>query len=183
MIILIGGVGYAGKTFTAQKLLEKYKYPYLSIDHLKMGLYLADIGCGFTPHDSVEHISEIMWPILKGIITTNIENKQNLIIEGGYLLPQKVKELESKYPEDIIPFYLGFSNSYINKNFHSKILENRCAIEERGYNNSSTLEEYILENIKQKNNCKEHDTKYFEIDGNYDDEMDKVYAWIERGIK
>ena len=36
MIILIMGASHTGKTKLAQKLLEKYKYPYLSIDHLKM---------------------------------------------------------------------------------------------------------------------------------------------------
>ena len=48
MIVLITGASYTGKTVLAQKLLEKYKYPYLSIDHLKMGLicsgnHFADI--------------------------------------------------------------------------------------------------------------------------------------------
>ena len=38
MIVLITGASHTGKTTLAQKLLEKYKYPYLSIDHLKMGL-------------------------------------------------------------------------------------------------------------------------------------------------
>ena len=38
MIILIAGASHTGKTALAQKLLEKYQYPYLSIDHLKMGL-------------------------------------------------------------------------------------------------------------------------------------------------
>ena len=38
MIILIGGASHTGKTNLAQKLLEKYQLPYLSIDHLKMGL-------------------------------------------------------------------------------------------------------------------------------------------------
>ena len=38
MVILITGASHTGKTALAQKLLEKYKYPYLSIDHLKMGL-------------------------------------------------------------------------------------------------------------------------------------------------
>ena len=38
MIILITGASHTGKTVLAQKLLEKYHYPYLSIDHLKMGL-------------------------------------------------------------------------------------------------------------------------------------------------
>ena len=38
MIILITGASHTGKTVLSQKLLEKYRYPYLSIDHLKMGL-------------------------------------------------------------------------------------------------------------------------------------------------
>ena len=38
MIILITGASRVGKTILAQKMLEKYKYPYLSLDHLKMGL-------------------------------------------------------------------------------------------------------------------------------------------------
>ena len=38
MIILIAGASHTGKTVLAQKILEKYKITYLSIDHLKMGL-------------------------------------------------------------------------------------------------------------------------------------------------
>ena len=32
MIILIAGASHTGKTALAQRLLEKYHYPYLSID-------------------------------------------------------------------------------------------------------------------------------------------------------
>lgn len=38
MIIIITGASHTGKKLLAQRMLEKYKYPYLSIDHLKMGL-------------------------------------------------------------------------------------------------------------------------------------------------
>lgn len=58
MIITISGNGYMGKTFMAQQLLETYKIPYLSIDHLKMGIYRGNINCGFTPLDSTELIGE-----------------------------------------------------------------------------------------------------------------------------
>jgi dephospho-CoA kinase len=56
MVILIGGVSCTGKTVMAQKLLEKYKIPYLSIDNVKMGLIR-----GKKHFDSgiVEHRSEI----------------------------------------------------------------------------------------------------------------------------
>ena len=133
MIILIGGVGCAGKTLMAQKLLEKYKAPYLSIDHLKMGIYRSDDNCGFTPLDSLEHIGEKLWGILKGIIMTNIENKQHLIIEGIYLMPEKIKELEidEEYAPEIISFYIGFSRDYIEKYFESKVLKNMGAVESR----------------------------------------------------
>jgi adenylate kinase family enzyme len=43
MVILVGGVSCTGKTVMAQKLLEKYKIPYLSIDHIKMGLIRGSI--------------------------------------------------------------------------------------------------------------------------------------------
>ncbi|MGG3279359.1 hypothetical protein [Paenibacillus solani] len=92
MIMLISGNSSTGKTYMAQRLLEKYHVPYLSIDHLKMGLYRADMNCGFTPMDSTEDIGEKLWPILKGIMMTNIENKQNLIIEGCYILPHHLED-------------------------------------------------------------------------------------------
>ena len=38
MIILITGTSCTGKTFISQKLMEKYNIPYISIDHIKMGL-------------------------------------------------------------------------------------------------------------------------------------------------
>jgi len=179
MVILIGGVGYAGKTFMAQRLLEKYKYPYLSIDHLKMGLYRADIGCGFTPTDSAEQISDKLWPILKGIIMTCIENKQNLIIEGCYLFPQKINELEKEYLSEIVSFYLGFSDSYIQKYFHSNVQKYRSVIEARGYECDDTIEFCITENRKQKEICAKYGAKYFEINENYEKEIDSVFDWID----
>lgn len=38
MIIIITGASHTGKTLLAQKLLERYKFTYLSIDLIKMGL-------------------------------------------------------------------------------------------------------------------------------------------------
>ena len=50
MIILITGASHTGKTLLAQRFLEKYKYPYLSIDHLKMGLIRSG-NTDLTPED------------------------------------------------------------------------------------------------------------------------------------
>lgn len=66
MIVLITGASHTGKTALAQKLLERYMYPYISIDLLKMGL----IRSGYTkltPEDDNELIDDL-WPIIREII-------------------------------------------------------------------------------------------------------------------
>lgn len=83
MIILITGASHTGKTVLAQKLLQKYQYPYLSIDHLKMGLIRSG-NTNLTPNDDKE-LEVYLWPIVREIIKTAIENKQNLVIEGCYI--------------------------------------------------------------------------------------------------
>ncbi len=50
MIIIITGASHTGKTVLAQRMLEKYKYPYVSIDHLKMGLIRSG-NTDLTPED------------------------------------------------------------------------------------------------------------------------------------
>ena len=66
MIILITGASHTGKTALAQKLLEKYKYPYLSIDHLKMGL-IRSKNTNLTPCDD-EKLTDYLWPIVREMI-------------------------------------------------------------------------------------------------------------------
>ena len=79
MIILISGASHTGKTALAQKLLEKYKYPYLSIDHLKMGLIRSG-NTRLTPTNDDDALTEYLWPIVCEMIKTAIENKQNMIV-------------------------------------------------------------------------------------------------------
>ena len=83
MIIIVTGASHTGKTVLAQRMLEKYKYPYLSIDHLKMGLIRSG-NTDLTPEDDDE-LEGYLWPIVREMIKTAIENKQNLIVEGCYI--------------------------------------------------------------------------------------------------
>ena len=83
MVILITGASHTGKTLLAQRMLEKYKYPYLSIDHLKMGM-IRSCKTNLTPEDD-DALTDELWPIVREMIKTAIENHQNLIVEGGYI--------------------------------------------------------------------------------------------------
>ena len=83
MVILIAGGSHTGKTLLAQRLLERYYYPYLSIDHLKMGLIRSG-QTALTPEDDRE-LTAYLWPIVREMVKTAIENRQNLIVEGCYI--------------------------------------------------------------------------------------------------
>ena len=71
MIVLITGASHTGKTVLAQKLLEQYKYPYLSIDHLKMGLIRSG-NTELTPMDDAAKLTEYLWPIVREMIKFDI---------------------------------------------------------------------------------------------------------------
>ena len=83
MIVLITGASHTGKTILAQKLLEKHHYPYLSIDHLKMGLIRSG-NTDLTPMDD-DALTVYLWPIVREMIKTAIENRRYLQAERSSL--------------------------------------------------------------------------------------------------
>ena len=99
MVILITGASHTGKTLLAQRMLEKYKYPYLSVDHLKMGLIRSG-NTSLTPEDD-DKLTEYLWPIVREMIKTAIENDQNLIVEGCYVPYDWRKDLDDEYLKSI----------------------------------------------------------------------------------
>lgn len=181
MVILIGAESCTGKTVMAQKLLEIYKIPYLSVDHLKMGLFKADISCGFTPEDSNEIIEARLWPILRGIITTNIENGQNIIIEGCYLFPKRLKEFDDYYLKHIIAVYMGFSMDYI-ANKMPDIIRYMSVIEDREYREGDSVDHITSGVGIFRKMCDECSANYFEIHENYEEDTAKIYRWIDKEI-
>ncbi|MBQ5837238.1 MAG: AAA family ATPase, partial [Clostridia bacterium] len=116
MIILIAGASHVGKTNLAQKLLEKYKYPYLSIDHLKMGLIRSG-NTDLTPMSDTADLTAYLWPIVREMIKTAIENKQNLIVEGCYIPFDWQKDFSDAYLGDIRYCCLVMSENYIRHHF------------------------------------------------------------------
>lgn len=182
LVILLGGNSCTGKTLMSQELLEKYKIPYFSVDHLKMGLYRSNRNCGFTPLDSKEVIANKLWPIIREMIKTIIENNQNIIIEGCYLLPELVKDLEAKYPNQIVSVFLVFSTNYIEENFASNIIKYRNVIETRKYNEIRPITQFIYEHNELRKECIQYGVEYFEIDNNYEEEIEKIFDFIENKI-
>ena len=136
MIILITGASHTGKTLMAQRMLEEYKFPYLSIDHLKMGLIRSGYT-SLTPLDD-DALTEYLWPIVREIIKTAIENRQNLIVEGCYIPFDWRKDFTDEYLSSIRFICLAMTSDYIDKHF-GDIVGNSSVIEVRKDDSDCTI--------------------------------------------
>ena len=165
MIILITGASHTGKTLLAQKMLEKYKYPYLSIDHLKMGLIRSG-NTVLTPEDD-DDLTEYLWPIVKEIIKTAIENRQNLIVEGCYVPLSWRKDFDEGYLPSIRFICLAMSEKYIEDHF-SEIIGHASAIESRLSDADCTMDSLKTDNRKFINGFQQAAEQVVIIDSNYE---------------
>ena len=164
MVILIAGASHTGKTAYAQKLLEKYRYPYLSIDHLKMGLIRSG-QTALTPMDD-EKLTDYLWPIVREMIKTAIENRQNLIVEGCYIPFDWQKDLQSAYLSQVQYTCLIMSRRYIENHF-SDILGYANVIEQRLDDSGLEMEGMIAENAHNLSQCTKYGLPYILIDEEY----------------
>lgn len=165
MIVLITGASHTGKTALAQRLLERYQYPYLSIDHLKMGLIRSG-NTTLTPTSDEGALTAYLWPIVREMIKTAVENRQNLIVEGCYVPFDWAKDFEPAYLEEIRSFCLVMSEAYIRNHFED-IKNYASVIENRGEDTDCTVETVLRDNAQVLEQCIRHGTEYVLIDDAY----------------
>lgn len=171
MVILIGGATHSGKTVLSQKILEKYGYPYLSIDHLKMGLIRSG-NTDLTPESSDEELTDYLWPIVREIVKTAVENEQNLTVEGCYIPFDWKKDFSEEYLEDIRYCCLVMSEEYIIGHF-GDILNFGNSIEKRR-DNGVSIEDLIRENRSNLELSRKNGSRYILLDGIYAIDIDSV---------
>ena len=157
MVILIAGASHTGKTLMAQRLLEKYKWPYLSLDHLKMGLIRSG-NTGLTVFDD-DKLTAYLWPIAREMIKTVIENDQNLIVEGCYIPFDWKQDFEDRYLTQIQCQWLIMSENYIRTHF-ARIRDHACAIEKRMDDSGLDMENLIRENRRNLKLCREYGSRH-----------------------
>lgn len=169
MIILICGASHTGKTRLAQTLLERYHYPYLSLDHLKMGL----IRSGRTPLTVFDDhlMTAELWPIVREIIKTAIENRQNLIIEGCYIPFTWRDDFDATYLRHIRDCFLVMTRRYIHDHFQA-IRDHANTIEQRLDDSGLTPASLIRDNEAVLAQCREHGCHFILIDTEYPKEFD-----------
>lgn len=154
MVILIGGTTHTGKTVLAQRLLEQYHYPYLSMDHLKMGLIRSG-QTDLTPMDD-DKLTGYLWPIVREMVKTAIENGQNLTVEGCYIPHNWYEDFPEDYRKHICCRFLVMTEGYIRSHFED-IRRHACAIEQRLDDSGLNMESLIRENRQYQSLCRPED--------------------------
>lgn len=165
MIILITGASHTGKTALSQKLLEQYHYPYLSIDHLKMGLIRSG-NTSLTPLSDERDLTAYLWPIVCEMVKTAVENEQNLIVEGCYIPFDWADHFEKEYLDHIRYYCLVMSERYIRDHFDD-IKKYASVIENRLDDEYCTMERVLEENAQMFSLCKKHHLEPVLIDDTY----------------
>lgn len=165
MVILIAGASHTGKTQLAQRLMEICQIPYVSIDHLKMGLCRSG-QTHLTPMQD-EALTGYLWPILREMIKTVLENGQHLIIEGCYIPFGWKNDFTPGEQAQIRYCCLIFSAHYIQAHFDT-ILQYANMIERRQYPAHCKIEDLLTDNAQNLQLCKAHSLPYLLIDQCYD---------------
>lgn len=170
MIILITGASHTGKTALSQRLLEKYHYPYLSIDHLKMGLIRSG-NTALTPLSDHEALTDYLWPIVREMIKTAIENDQHMIVEGCYIPFDWRQDFSPDYLAHIRCYCLIMSERYIRNHFQD-IRKFASVIEDRGDDEECTLESVLQDNAQFAAMAQRHHANCILIDETYQVDID-----------
>lgn len=165
MIYLIGGASHTGKTNLAQKMMIKYQIPYISMDHIKMGLVRSGLTPNYVEQD--EKMQEILWPVIREMIKTAVENKQSMIIEGCYLPYNWKEDFAKDYLEHIKGIYLVMSPEYIENHFE-EIKKYACVIEDRLDDSWCTKEAVLEDNRSCMEGCLTYSCEYKLITDTYD---------------
>ena len=168
MIILIAGASHVGKTILAHRMLEKVKYPYLSIDHLKMGLIRSGMT-ELTPEDDDE-LTDYLWPIVREIIKTAVENEQKLIVEGCYIPFDWRNSFDERYLPSIRFICLAMSDEYIDAHFE-EIKSHASDIERRLDDSCCTAEQLKQDNHRIINGYQSHGEQITLITESYEDSI------------
>ena len=164
MIYLIAGASHTGKTVLAQRILEEKHIPYLSLDHLKMGLIRSG-NTDLTVFDD-DKLTDFLWPIAREMVKTAIENGQSLTIEGCYIPHSWAEDFAESYRAQIRAVWLIMTESYIDSKF-SDIQSHANAIEQRLDDSGLSKEELKTDNRKNLELCKKYGCEYILIDEAY----------------
>ena len=170
-ILFITGATHTGKTVLADRLLRRHGVPVLSLDLLKMGL-IRSAQTSLTPLDD-DALTSYMWPIVREMVRTALENERSLIVEGSYIPWDWAKDFSPEEKHRIDAIALVMTPEYLVTHFHD-VVRYANAAEKRLDDSNLTLEALLEENRTVEKNAQDHGFDVVRIDRAYRPD----YRWI-----
>ena len=111
-------------------------------------------------------LTALMWPIIREMIKTAIENEQHMVIEGCYLPFDWRKDFGEKYLLHIRFVCLVMTEEYLRSHF-SDVRRYASVVENREEETELDLTELIRDNAANLAKCHEHGCEFILIDDKY----------------
>lgn len=162
-VLLITGASHTGKTNFSCNLMHKLSIPYFSIDWLKMGLIRSGV-CPYNVSED-EHLTQYLWPVVRNMMMTVVENRQKLIIEGCYVPSSWRNDFDSRYLCHIRGITLIMSENYIRRH-ESRIREFASCSEKRICDDVDT-DRLIEDNLRLLEEAERFSSPYLLIEDEY----------------
>ena len=116
-------------------------------------------------------LTAYLWPIVREMIKTAIENGQNLIVEGCYIPFDWEKDFGEDYLRHIRYYCLIMSEAYIRNHF-ADIQKYANVIEHRLDDTWCTVKSTIADNAEVLRLARKHNVNYILIDDDYSIDID-----------
>ena len=129
-----------------------------------MGLIRSN-NTNLTPLSPDEALTRYLWPIVKEMIKTAIENNQNLIVEGCYIPFCWRKDFSEEYIKNIRFYCLIMSKNYISNHF--KDIKKYASIIENRLEDDLEIENVLEDNREFLKLCEKWNENYILIDDEY----------------
>lgn len=110
MLFIVGGAPRAGKSILAQRMLAERKLAYFPTDILMMGFANAMPESGLELRDPAPVRAAIMWPMLRAMASTIVENGDDYLLEGDVLMPSHAVELRDRFGAPIRSCFMGYAS-------------------------------------------------------------------------
>jgi 2-phosphoglycerate kinase len=124
-----------------------------------------------TPMSNDEDLTAYLWPIVREMIKTAVENNQNLIVEGCYIPFDWAADFAQGYLENIKYYCLVMTEAYIKEHFDD-IKKYANIVETRLDDAWCTLERVLEDNAEMLALAQKHNVNYILIDDQYEIHMD-----------
>lgn len=173
-VLLITGASHTGKTNFSCHLMNKLSIPYFSMDWLKMGLIRSGV-CPCTVSED-ERLTEYLWPVVRNMMMTVIENRQKLIIEGCYVPSSWRNDFDSRYLSHIRGITLIMSEKYIRT--HEGQIRDFASCSEKRICDDINTDRLIEDNLRLLEEAERFSAPYLLINDEYPSlaYMDQIFC-------